>query len=406
MNARAGARFSVALAATFALPGCVHYRAAPLDVGRSLRSSAPPVASVWTFDGAVRHAIEHNPDLAALRARAMAVNVDPPRAPVEGSVGRGSDERGEIGLSVDALSLLGLGSRPYEVALACARRNEAFMAHHERARGIAGEIAEALSVERALAGLTEPEYRVDVGAFVRAGLEAGSAETAAAATAEAWKAEQAARVAERKSSQLALVRALGLPPGSEVRVEPVPAAWPMVPEAAPTALVAARADIQRRIAAFETADRELRLAVRGQYPSLILEPALAFDPATLFGAVRLQLPTGMSGAIRAAESAREAARAEVESAVLDALREAGDARARWTAAAAALAAAQKRVESSSALLASSRLRLEVASGSPVETVLAADSVVDAAAGLRAATLEEARARVRAARAAGWPGLPE
>jgi outer membrane protein TolC len=178
-----------------------------------------------------------------------------------------------------------------------------------------------------------------------------------------------------------------------------------VSEAEASAIVAARADIQRRIAAFETADRELRLAVRGQYPSLILEPGLAFDPATLFGAVRLNLPTGMSGAVRAAESAREAARAEVESAVLDALREAGEARARWTAAGAALSAVRKRVDASSALLASSRLRLEVASGSPVETVLAADAVVDVAAGLRATIVEDARARVRAARTAGWPGPP-
>jgi hypothetical protein len=72
---------------------------------------------------------------------------------------------------------------------------------------------------------------------------------------------------------------------------------------------------------------------------------------------------------------------------------------------AALSAARRRADASSALLSSSRLRLEVASGSPVETVLAADAVVDASAALRAALLEEARARVRAARAAGWPGLP-
>ncbi len=405
MNARTGVRVGVALAATLASLGCARYRAAPLDVGRPLRADAASVPSVGTYEAAVAFAIEHNPDLAALRAHAMAVNVDPPREPVEGSGGVDSDHRGEIGISVDALSLLGLGTRPYEVALACARRNEAYMAHHERARAIAGEIAEVLSVERALGALAEPEYRVDVSAFVRAGLEAGSAETAAAATGAAWKAEQAERVAERTSTRLAWIRALGLPSGSQVRVVPVPAAWPEVPEPSPAALVASRADIQRRIAAFEAADRELRLAVRGQYPSLILEPGLAFDPATLFGAVKLRLPTGMSGAVRAAESAREAARAEVESAVLDALREAGEARARWTAAGAALSAARKRVDASSALLASSRLRLEVASGSPVETVLAADAVVDAAAGLRAATVEEARARTRAARAAGWPGLP-
>jgi len=38
-------------------------------------------------------------------------------------------------------------------------------------------------------------------------------------------------------------------------------------------------------------------------------------------------------------------------------------------------------------------------------VMSADAVVDAAVTLRMAALEEARARVRAARAAGWPGPP-
>lgn len=405
MTSRTSLPSALLLAAAATLPGCARYRPAPLDTERPLKAAPLPAGAAWTFEDAVRYAIGHNPDLAALRARAMAVNVDPPREPVEGSGGVDSDHRGEIGLSVDALSLLGLGSRPYEVALACARRDEATLAHHERARAIAGEIAEVLAVERALGSLTEPDSRVDVGAFVRAGLEAGSAETAASATGEAWKAEVAERVAERTSVRLAWSRALGLPPGAAVALAPVPAGWPDVPDPSPAALVAARADIQRRIAAFETADRELRLAVRGQYPSLILEPGLAFDPATLFGAVRLRLPTGMSGAVRAAEAAREAARAEVESIILDAQREAGEARARWMASVAALSAARRRADASSALLSSSRLRLEVASGSPVETVLAADAVVDAAASLRAAVLEEARARVRAARAAGWPGLP-
>jgi hypothetical protein len=36
-------------------------------------------------------------------------------------------------------------------------------------------------------------------------------------------------------------------------------------------------------------------------------------------------------------------------------------------------------------------------------VLSADAVVDGAVSLRTALLDEARARVRAARAAGWPG---
>ena len=406
MPCRRGSWTAVALVAASAMFGCAQYRPAPLDVERPIRPGPVPVPSTWTFETAVRYAVAHNPDLAALRARAAAVNVDLPREAVEGTAGIDSDERGELGLSFDALSLLGLGSRPTEVALAYARRHEAWMAHHERARAVAGELAEAFVVERALAELPTDEPRVDVAAFVRAGLEAASAEVAASATASAWSAEIAWRNAERKRNQLALVRALGLPPASEARLDLSPPGWPAVPDASPAAIVAARADVQRRVAAFESADHEMRVAVRAQFPSLIVEPGLAFDPATGFGAVRLRVPTGMGGAVRAAEAGREAARADVESAVLDALRESGEARVAWGADVAALSAARRRVESSAALLQSARLRLEVASGSPVETVLAADAIVDAAVGLRIATVEEARSRVRAARAAGWPGLPE
>jgi hypothetical protein len=392
-----------ALAAAPMLGACARYRASSLDVERPLRAVASPVATAWTYEEAVRHAVLENPDLVALRARAAAVNLSPPREPIEAGGGVDSDHRGEFSVSLDALSLLGLGTRPYERALACARRNEAMLAHHARAREIAGEIAEAFAVERALATLAEPDYRVDVGAFVRAGLESGAAETASAATAANWDAERAARVAESRANRLAFARLLGLAPGTEVRLTTVAADWPAVADPTPSALIAARADVQRRVAAFETADREIRLAVERQFPSLILEPGVAVDPTTLFGAVRLRLPVGMSSEVRALEAAREAARADVESSVLDAVREAGEAKARWGATGPALAAARKRVEAAAALLKGSRLRLEVASGSPIETVLSADAVVDGAVSLRTALLDEARARVKAARAAGWPG---
>lgn len=384
--------------------GCARYTPSPLDVERPLRAEASPTPATWTYDEAVRYAVLHNPDLAALRARAAAVNLAPPREPVEVGGGFDSDHRGEFSVSLDALSLMGLGTRPYERALACARRNEATLAHHARAREIAGELAEVFALEQALSTLGEPDYRVDVGAFVRAGLESGAAETASAATAANWDAERAARVAESRTNRLAFARLLGLAPGTEVRLAPVAPDWPAVSDPTPSALIAARADVQRRVAAFETADREIRLAVERQFPSLILEPGVAADPTTLFGAVRLRLPVGMSSEVHALESAREAARADVESSVLDAVREAGEARVRWGATGPALAAARKRVEAAGALLKGSRLRLEVASGSPIETVLSADAVVDGAVSMRTALLDEARARVKASRAAGWPGV--
>lgn len=394
---------AVVLAAALALLGCAQYRSAPLDPERPLRaSSAPASTAPLSFDDAVRFAIEHNPDLVALRARAAAVDLDPAREPIEASAGTDSDHRGEFGVSLDALSLLGLGMRPYDVALACARRSEAMLAHHARAREIAGEIAESFAVERALGTLVEPDDKVDVSAFVRAGLESGAAETASAATAASGDAERAARVGERESNRIALARLLGVAPGTVVRMAPVAPNWPEVTRPTPAQLVVTLGEVQRRIAAFEVADREVRRAVQAQYPSVMLEPGIAMDPTALFGAVRLKLPVNLAPEVRALESAREAARADVESAVLDGVREADESRARWTATGPALAAARKRVESSSALLKGARLRLEVSTGSPIETVLSADAVVDAAVAVRAATVDEARARVRAARAAGWP----
>ncbi len=390
-------------AAMLVVAACARYRPAPLDAERPIRPSSSALPTTWTYDDAVRFAVEHNPDLVALRARAAAVNVSPPREPVEASGGVDSDHRGELMLSLDALSLLGLGNRPYDVALACARRNEAWMAHHARAREIAGDIAEAYAVERALDSLKEPDYRVDVGAFVRAGLESGAAEVAAASTVANWEAERIARDTERRSNRLALARAMGL--GPDVEPKPVvPASdWPLVPDPSPAQLVVARGDVQRSVAAFETADRDVRRAVRAQYPSVMIEPGLALDPSSLFGAVRLKLPVGMASEVYALEAAREAARADVESAVLSAVREAGETRARWTATIPALAAARKRTDAAAALLKGSRLRLEIASGSPIETVLTADAVVDGAVAVRMALIEEARARTKAARAAGWPG---
>lgn len=399
-------RSSVVLA-VLALPallgGCARYRAAPLDVERALRpAAAAPRAGPWSFDEAVRHAIEHNPDLVALRARAAAVNLDPSREPVEAGAAVDSDHRVEFDASLDALSLLGLGIRPYDVALACARRNEALMAHHARAREIAGEIAECFVVAPALGSLADPDSRVDVSAFVRAGLESASAETAAAATAAGAEAERFERDTLARTNRLTFVRLLGLPPTADVGFAPIAPGWPVVGEPTPSALVAARADVQVKVAAFEAADREIRRAVQAQYPTVLVGTGVALDPTSLFGAVRLKLPVGLSAEVRALEAAREAARADVESAVLDALRDAAISRAEWGAAESALAAAKKRGDASAELLKAARVRLSVGSGSPIEMVFSADAVVDAAVSYRSALLGAARARVKAARAAGWP----
>jgi outer membrane protein TolC len=380
--------------------GCAAYRPAPLDVERPLRATTK-LAGPIAYEAAVRTAVERNPDLTALRARASAVNLRPTKEPIEVSGGVDADHRAEATVALDALSLLGLGVNRADRVLAYARRDEALLAHHVRAREIAGEIAEAFAVERALNDLPAADLSVDASIYVRAGFASSSAETAAAATKEDWAAEAAVRVFERQSNRLALARLLGMTPADVVPAA-VPDAWPPVPAAEPRAVLAARAEIQRRVAAFEVADAELRRAVAAQYPALVLEPGIAADPTSLFGAVRLRIPVGASGEVRAAECAREAARGDVESAVLDALRDASRSRQELVAASAVRAAAERRLEANAELFRVGRTRLEVSDGSVVEVVLSADAVVDAARAVREARVAEAKARVRAALDAGWP----
>ena len=385
------------------LGGCLGYRPAPLDVERPLRETARPPEPL-TYEAAVRFAVEHDPDLLALRARAEAVNVSPPKEPIEVGAGVDADHRFQADASLDALSLLGLGTRNSERALACARRSEAWIAHHQRVREVAGEIAEAFAVEAAFAALpATPRLDTDAAAYVRAGLEGSVAESAAKATQADREVEDSARATERRANRLALARRLGV--RGEVVPAGLPPGFPPVDPPVPAVVVRARAEVQRRIAAFEVADRQVWRAVAGQYPAVLLEPGIAADPASLFGAVRLRIPVGAGREVTAAHAAREAARQDVEGAVLDALREADESRTRWEAAELALAAARGRLDAEQQLFRASLTRAQVAGGPVIETVAAADTVVESARSLREAAVEAARARVRAAIAAGWPSAP-
>lgn len=381
---------------------CVHYRRASVDPAAMVASAPLPPKGPIAYDDAVRWALAHDPDLLALRARAAAVNLSPTREPIEAEAGRDSDGRKEGAVTIDALSLLGLGTRPAELALACARRSEAWLRHHERAREIAGEIARTFAVEQALTALPTPTVPLDAEAYVRAGLEAGAARGAVASTDAQSKAELAARDEERARNRRALCRLLGVGPGTDVVPAPVDAAWPAVPTATPAALLVTRGDVQRSLAEFETADAELRRAVALQYPSLLLTPGLALNPATFFGSVGVRLPIGAAPEARAAEQAREAARQEVASLLLDGMQRAADARDAFALADVRVETARTRVASDQELFRAAKAHLETGTGTMLETIFAGREVVDASTGIREAIVEAAKARVEAARAAGWP----
>jgi outer membrane protein TolC len=247
-----------------------------------------------------------------------------------------------------------------------------------------------------------PDVTLSAEAYVGAGLAIPAAEEAVAATAAETEAERAALAGERAKNGWALRRLLGAPPCAEVTLALPPADWPAVPPATTAALLRSRADLQRGLASYETADREFRKAVLAQQPSLVLSPAWSFDDAWLFGKVGVRLPFGAAGEARAAEAAREAARHELAAQVLDALSEARVAREEALVAARRLEGARRRSRAALDLFTAAKGRVELTSESFLEAAMAAESALGAAREWRMAAVEDARARVRAARAQGWP----
>jgi hypothetical protein len=133
----------LAAASFLVASACVAYRPAPVSTEGLLAEAATPPTTPLTFEDAVRFALEHDPDLRALRARAAAVN--PRRVPEPVGVDAGVDmmRRPEAGLMLDATSILGIGPAGGDRALARARVAEAVLRHHERAWEVAASIAES-----------------------------------------------------------------------------------------------------------------------------------------------------------------------------------------------------------------------------------------------------------------------
>jgi hypothetical protein len=369
-----------------------------------LEAPAPPGGSL-PYEKAVEWAVLHNPDLLALRERAASVNESVPPVPPELELGIDSDQNPEAILVLDAFSLLGVGRRGADRALARARRQEAWMRHHERAREIAGAIAEAYEIERVLGSLPLPAVSFDPAPYVRAGLAPPSAEAVLRAATESVRAEGERREAERASNRFALLRLLGATPLATVEIATPGAPWPEIPPADWRTVLKTRAQLQTELAAYEVAEGEFRRAVAGQYPALVLSPSVGGDPVGLFGAVGITLPFGASREARAAESARDAARLELQGAVLDAVADAETARREAGAAGAGLAAARARRSAQEEVLRTARAELEARSGSFLDIVFAVEGLIDAARDEREAAIEEVRARMRAATAAGWPAPP-
>jgi hypothetical protein len=393
-----------ALAAVSLLPACVRYQPQFASVEASVAGVPATPLGALPFEAAVRLLVARNPDLAATRAAIAAVNVSPGPAPLGGTTQFEDGRMTETILRTDVLSLLGLGPRGARIALARALRDERVRAHHERARALVADLAEAYAIERVLRDLPDPDVDLDldVAAYERAGL-APEAVLAAARSLRAEGGAEARVVASRlQDARRAVARLVGAGPGSSVEPAGVEPGWPAPAEVERNRLLLTRGDLQRLQAAWLVADRRYRYEVARQMPNLVVGLGANVDLEFPMQVVQVELPLDAPAEARAAERARRVAFHELEAGVLDALHDAASARLDLEAAVARREAAVERRAASRHLLRARLAQLETDPEALGDAVLVGGRVVDAARQFREAAVDEARARVRAARASGWP----
>lgn len=395
---------SVALTALALCPGCVRYKTqhAHIDSAASAAANAEVPAGPLAFEDAVRLLVMRHPELRATRADIAAVNTNPGPRPLVGSTQVMDGNVTETMIGTDILSLLGIGPRRAERALARAVRSEAVCRHHERARDLVAELAEAYAVDRVLRDLEPPDYALDIEAFESAGLASRSVIAAARSVAAEAGAEARILDVERRDARRAIARLIAAAPGGVLETVPVDPSWPALTEPERRRLVLARGDLQRLLAAWRVADKRYRFQIARQYPNLFLGLGGNVDMRVPMQLIRVDLPLDAPAEARAAEHARSAAFHRLDAGVLNALHEADAARLDLEAAQALLTGRAQRREAAIALIEAERAHLDTDPSGLGRLVLVSGRYVDAVRQHREAAVAAARARVRAARAAGWP----
>ena len=383
-------------------PGCVQYRAQPASIETTAVSFPEAPTGPLAFEDAVRLLVRRNPQLKATRAAICAVNVSPGPRPVVGGMQVVDGRAGETMLAGDVLSLLGLGPRKAEIAARRAMRDERVQRHHELARDLVAELAEAYAVELALRELPSPKTELDVSAFDAAGLASRSVLAAARAVVAEGDAEARVINALLLDARREIVALVGATPGSDVEPTGATQVWPAVDEPDRDRLVLARGDLLRLMANWHVADRAYRHAIARQVPNLIVGLGGNVDLQVPMQLVRVELPLDAPAEARARDQARTVAFHELEAGVLAALHEAQSAQYELDAANARRDGTAERRTAANALLDAERALLETDPAALDRVVFVAGRAVDAARQHREASVRAARARVRAARAAGWP----
>lgn len=391
------------LAGLVPVGGCASYRGEARTSPQAAVSDVPAPSGPLGFEQALALLPSRNPRLKALEAAAAGVNTAPRDAVLEAAGEWERRDWSHATLGTDLLSLLGVGAQPAQQALARAVREERLAQRLEVARSQARDLARAYAQLAVLQDpLPEPRL-LDLEPYRRAGLLPASVWTEACATYAGWEAERQSAAVAQQRLRLQVLELLGCAP--DAVLEPVlpPEGWPACPPEDARALLFARADLLRLAAAVQVADREARLMIARQWPTLAVGLGPTFDPLDPFGAVAVQWPLGAPAEARAALRRRDGAALELEAGVLAARHEAASARLALEASEAGLRFHRALYDGKHALTEAARTGAQVDRAELYMAVHLEAEELMAARELREARLACAEARVEAAFAAGWPG---
>ncbi|MGE0193150.1 MAG: hypothetical protein AB7T63_14035 [Planctomycetota bacterium] len=396
------------LVALLALPACArspaHGALRPLGVTpASVRASLPPPPQgELAFDAAVRHLVARHPELIALRAEAAAIDPDPARVRIDAEAKVRDGEVAEVMLGTEVLALLGLGPRGAQIALARALREEACLRVHERARARVGELAEAYAVHAALEALPALPAAPDMGVWREAGLASDALDEAAAGVAEALEVEAALRAIEMRRAREAISVLVGSIPDDHVVPVAPTGPWPPVAAGSEDAPVLARGDLLRRLAAVTVAERALRVAAQQQWPDLMLRLGQGIDPSTPLQTIGLSIPLDAPRKVAVARKRRDAVAKRLDEGVHAALAETAAAARDAEAAEARVRGVVADLRTVDAVVTAERARLDTTPDALSAWVEVQGRRATLARAERESRVAAARARVRAAVAAGWP----
>ena len=399
---------AVCLVALLALPACArspaHGALRPLGVTpTSARASLPPPPQgELAFETAVRQLVARHPELIALRAEAAAIDPDPARVRIDAEARVRDGEVGDVMLGTEVLALLGLGPRGAQIALARALREEACLLVHERARARVGELAEAYAVHAALEALPPLPSAPDLATWREAGLASDALNEAAAGVAEALDVEASLRSIELGRAREAVSVLVGSTPADDVHPVAPSEPWPPVAAGSEDALVLARGDLLRRLAAVTVAERALRVAAQQQWPDLMLKLGQGIDPSTPLQTIGLSIPLDAPRKVAVARRRRDAVAKRLDEGVHTALAETAAAARDAEAAQARVRGVVADLRTVDALVTAERARLDTTPDALSAWVEVQGRRATLLRAERESRVAAARARVRAAVAAGWP----